>query len=89
MDGDLATPKGQIFFSIDDLRILAFLGVLMEEAGDTIEFLLFAFRIQHYGPEHPNLHEFPNSTSNINDIHEAYFHFENKRHAVQEGTHVN
>ncbi|CAF1439201.1 unnamed protein product [Rotaria sordida] len=37
MDRDLATPKG----------------VLMEEAGDAIEFLLFGFRIQHYGPEHP------------------------------------
>ncbi|CAF3562707.1 unnamed protein product [Rotaria sp. Silwood2] len=37
MDHDLATPKG----------------VLMEEAGDAIEFLLFGFRIQHYGPEHP------------------------------------
>ena len=23
-------------------------------------------------------HELPNSTSNINDTHEAYFHFENK-----------
>ena len=33
-------------------------------------------------------HELPNSTSNINDTHEAYFHFENKRNAVQEGTHV-
>ena len=36
-----------------------------------------------------SLHELPNSTSNINDIHEAYFHFENKRHAIQESTHVN
>ena len=36
-----------------------------------------------------SLHELPNSTSNINDIHEAYFHFENKRHAVHESTHVN
>ena len=35
------------------------------------------------------LHELPNSTSNINDTHEVYFHFENKRNAVQEGTHVN
>ena len=34
------------------------------------------------------LHELPNSTSNINDTHQAYFHFENKRHAVQQGTHV-
>ena len=34
-------------------------------------------------------HELPNSTSNINDTHEAYFHFENKRNAVQGGTHVN
>ena len=33
-------------------------------------------------------HELPNSTSNINDTHEAYFHFENKPHAVREGTHV-
>ncbi|UJR19532.1 hypothetical protein I4U23_022662 [Adineta vaga] len=39
MDHDLETPKG----------------VLMEEAGDAIEFLLFGFRIQHYGPEHPKL----------------------------------
>ena len=36
-----------------------------------------------------SLHELPNSTSNINDIHEAYFHFENQRHAIQESTHVN
>ena len=34
------------------------------------------------------MHELPNSTSNINDTHEAYFHFENKPHAVREGTHV-
>ena len=34
-------------------------------------------------------HQLPNSTSNITDIHEAYFHFENKRHALQESTHVN
>ena len=34
-------------------------------------------------------HELPNSTSSINDIHEAYFHFENKRYAIHEGTHVN
>ena len=34
-------------------------------------------------------HELPNSTSNINDIHKAYFHFENQRHAIQESTHVN
>lgn len=25
----------------------------MEEPGDAIEFLLFGFRIQHCGPEHP------------------------------------
>ncbi|CAM4836924.1 unnamed protein product, partial [Rotaria magnacalcarata] len=37
MDHDLAAPKG----------------VLMEEAGEAIEFLLFGFRIQHYGPELP------------------------------------
>ena len=36
-----------------------------------------------------SLHELPNSTSNINDIHEAYFHFENKRHVIEESTHVN
>ena len=33
-------------------------------------------------------HELPNSTSNITDIHEAYFYFENKQHALQESTHV-
>ncbi|CAF4439728.1 unnamed protein product, partial [Rotaria magnacalcarata] len=37
MDHDLAAPKG----------------VLMEDAGEVIEFLLFGFRIQHYGPELP------------------------------------
>ena len=36
-----------------------------------------------------SLHELPNSTSNINDIHEAYFHFENQRHVIEESTHVN
>ena len=36
-----------------------------------------------------SLYELPNSTSNINDIHEAYFHFENQRHTIQESTHVN
>ncbi len=56
MDHDLATPKGTIsFFSVDILIFFGFicLGVLMEEAGDAIEFLLFGFRIQHYGPQHP------------------------------------
>ena len=34
------------------------------------------------------LHELPNSNSNINDTHAAYFHFENKRNAVQNSTHI-
>ena len=34
------------------------------------------------------LHELPNSTSNINDTHEAYLHFENKWNEVQDGTHI-
>ena len=25
----------------------------MEEAGEAVEFLMFGFRIQHYGPEDP------------------------------------
>ena len=25
----------------------------MEEAGEAIEFLIFGFRMQHYGPEEP------------------------------------
>jgi hypothetical protein len=56
MDHDLATPKGTVsFFSIDFLYIFGFIctEVLMEEAGDAIEFLLFGFRIQYYGPQHP------------------------------------
>ncbi|CAF0755261.1 unnamed protein product [Didymodactylos carnosus] len=52
MDHDLATPKG----------------VLMEEAGEAIEFLLFGFRIQHYGPEDPKFMvigtEFDNNLEN-------------------------
>ncbi|CAF1999772.1 unnamed protein product, partial [Rotaria magnacalcarata] len=37
LDHDLATPKG----------------VLMEEAGEAVEFLMFGFKIQHYGPQEP------------------------------------
>jgi len=28
----------------------------MEESGDAIEYLLFGFRIQHYGVAHPKFH---------------------------------
>jgi hypothetical protein len=27
------------------------IGVLMEEAGEAVEFFMFGFKIQHYGPE--------------------------------------
>jgi hypothetical protein len=37
----------------------------MEEAGDAIEFLLFGFRIQHYGPEHPKFMVINNILDNV------------------------
>src|SRR5262245_24035096 len=29
------------------------IGVLMEESGEAVEFLIFGFRLQHYGPKQP------------------------------------
>ena len=49
---------------------------------------LFSLDLSQLSYEKKSLHELPNSTSNINVIHEAYFHFENQRHAIQESTHV-
>jgi hypothetical protein len=43
------------FFLIDLLKLflVSEIGILMEEAGEAVEFLMFGFKIQHYGPEEP------------------------------------
>jgi len=53
------TPCGKTreeFYIVFVLIFYNLLGVLMEEAGNAIEHLLFGFRIRHYGAVHPKFH---------------------------------